>query len=608
MMGFEAYLRDDDGTIVAPPPDGDWGDWVSAGKTRNYCNGETLSDWLDLYGEARGFVPDKKLDGWNEYLDWTEFIFAQGHAFEAAVLRLLDVRIGVCRIELAGLEGWEMVRSLEAANLTFEAMRRAEPIISQAVLWNPVDRTYGAADLLIRSDVLHELFPEAIPEDEVDLGAPGIGLIRRHYRVVDVKFKNLELLKDGRAAAGLKDYMVQVHIYNQALGRIQGVTPGAAYLLGRGWRQNGDRSDSCLDRLAICHANRVIGGTPIALTSGAAVAWIRRLRAEGPGWEVTPRPSVYELWPNGTGNGWETAYKRIREQTEDVANLWQVGKAKRPIAHENGIFGWKDPAFTPDKVGLSGALAGTLALIRGINVATDGDPVAPAGIRHAVAEWGTPGRVEFYVDFEWTGDINDDFTRMPLKGGDDVIFMIGCGHIENGDWKFECFVGDDLSDEAEGRVIDRWFAHMKAVTDRLAPGLDPLVFHWSYAEKTNLDEAYNSARNRHPEKDWPRPNWYDFLNEVMKQEPVVVRGAMAFGLKAIARAMHSHGLIQTMWGESMADGLNAMVAAWRCAEQAAAEGCTLSDIALMDEIRAYNEVDCKVMMEIIRYLRGRIVR
>jgi hypothetical protein len=609
MMGFDAYLKDDHGNVVAPPPDGDWSDWVSAGKTRNYCNGETLCDWLDLYGEAKGFVPDEKLPGWNEYLDWTRFIFSQGHKFEDAVRRLLDERIGVYRVADPSVEhGWEVVRSLEAARQTFGAMCRAEPIISQGVLWNPTNETYGAADLLIRSDILHELFPDAIHEDEVDLGAPGIGLIRRHYRVVDVKFKNLELLKDGHAGAGLKDYMVQVHVYNEALGRIQGMTPGAAYLLGRSWKQNGDRSDNCLDRLAVCRMNHEISKLPISALASEAVAWVRRVRREGANWTPAPVPTVPELWPGGDGGGWSNAYREIQQATQDVIAMWQVGPGKRPIAHANGIFRWTDESFSPDKVGVTGVNAGTLARMREINLSTDGDPMAPARVTHAVEEWGTPRGVEFYVDFEWTGDINDDFSRMPRKGGDDVIFMIGCGHIEDGKWQFRCFIADDLSDAAEARVIDEWFAHMQAVTGRLAPGVDPLVFHWSYAEKTTLDEAYNSARNRHPEKDWPRPNWYDFLNKVMKQEPVVVRGAMAFGLKAIAKAMHQHGLIQTHWGDSVVDGMGAMVGAWRCAEEATAQGCRLEDIPLMGEIAAYNEVDCKVMMEIIGVLRERVAR
>ena len=46
-----------------------------------------------------------------------------------------------------------------------------------------------------------------------------------------------------------------------------------------------------------------------------------------------------------------------------------------------------------------------------------------------------------------------------------------------------------------------------------------------------------------------------------------------------------------------------MVGAWWCAEEAAKLGCRLMDTDLMKGIAAYNEVDCKVMMEIVRYLR-----
>ena len=46
-----------------------------------------------------------------------------------------------------------------------------------------------------------------------------------------------------------------------------------------------------------------------------------------------------------------------------------------------------------------------------------------------------------------------------------------------------------------------------------------------------------------------------------------------------------------------------MVGAWWCDEEAARTGKRIVDVELMDGITAYNEVDCKVMEEIVRYLR-----
>lgn len=120
----------------------------------------------------------------------------------------------------------------------------------------------------------------------------------------------------------------------------------------------------------------------------------------------------------------------------------------------------------------------------------------------------------------------------------------------------------------------------------------------------NPQVAYNAARTRHPDRNWPEPAWFDFLKQVIKAEPVVVRGALGFGLKAIAKALHQLGRIDTTWGDGPTDGLGAMVGAWRCAQEAALTGRDLAATELMLEIGRYNEVDCRTMMEVILYLRG----
>ena len=49
------------------------------------------------------------------------------------------------------------------------------------------------------------------------------------------------------------------------------------------------------------------------------------------------------------------------------------------------------------------------------------------------------------------------------------------------------------------------------------------------------------------------------------------------------------------------------VAAWWCANAGTMQGGLLADVDLMGEVSAYNEVDCRVMMEAVGYLRGRLV-
>ena len=157
-------------------------------------------------------------------------------------------------------------------------------------------------------------------------------------------------------------------------------------------------------------------------------------------------------------------------------------------------------------------------------------------------------------------------------------------------------------------IIDAWLDHMEAVRARLAPSLPAReaaarVTHWSQAERTTFETAYHAAKRRHPEKGWPSPNWSDFL-DVMRKEPVAIRGAMGYGLKAVARALHQHGLIETVWGDGPADGLGAMMGGWWCYDEAARTGVPVTSLDLMREIVAYNEVDCRAMWEVVSAVRA----
>ena len=81
---------------------------------------------------------------------------------------------------------------------------------------------------------------------------------------------------------------------------------------------------------------------------------------------------------------------------------------------------------------------------------------------------------------------------------------------------------------------------------------------------------------------------------------------MGFGLKTVARSLKHHGLIETDWPDGVTDGLGAMVAAWWCADVVRMQGGSLVDVDLMAEVSAYNEVDCRVMMEAVRCLRNQL--
>lgn len=634
-MGINALTHTDNGIQVIPETSADWDMWVSAGRTRNWLMKDPLIDWLQRYGESRGYKPKQSMSDYDGRLDFARFIFLKGHEFEAGILNLLSERYEVVMVA----PSYEDIRVLDKAKETFEMMRQGAPIIYQGVLRDAQNRTYGSPDFLIRSDALHELFPNSVSEREASLGAPDLGL-PWHYIVVDTKFATIHLNANGTSVANVGSepaYKAQVYIYNRALGRLQGHLPAKSYLLGRGWEleQRGvvHRCANALDRLGpIPQDGTIANRVPIARAVEQAVAWVRRVRSEGKDWQLLPTPSVPELYPNmgnvedadlmtqgqlepdvgneqdGSPDQWAGVKQQLADDLKELTLLWQVGAKKRDAAHKKGIHRWDDPRLTPADVEITKSRAATLANLLAVNTDEEHPPVLPARIVATRRDWHTPTGMEFYVDFEFCTDLNDDFSKLPEKGGQPIIFMIGCGHLENGEWRFKSLVVDDLTEDEELRIIREWDAHMRAVRERLDPsGGNPRIFHWSHAEITALERGHNSARARHGERaDWASDlGWYDFYQKVMLAEPIVTRGAMKFGLKAVAKAMSEQGLTTTNWDDSPVDGLGAMVGAWRCQEEAQSKGVSMAGLRLMRDIKEYNEIDCKAMMDIIRYLRDK---
>jgi len=609
-MGLPAAFTRDDGRANVPGVDSPWDAWVAASRTMHFCGDDPLLDWLDAHGEAAGFVRDSPPRGDGLSTDFREFIFRKALEFEAAVIAHLSRHHqvqAICRVSS---------ESRDRANVeaTWEAMRAGAEVIVQGALWNPETQTYGMPDLLVRSDVLHAIVPDSFSDASARQGAPDLGLDDRHYRVVDVKFTTLELLQDGHAGSDHLKHMVQIWLYNEALGRMQGFTPDAGFLLGRRWKQSRARGRSALDRLARIDRDRTFNdGTSLSALAARACDWVRRVRREGASWQVLPEPSVAELRPNmrhTEDQPWHRAKGEIARALEDLTLLPRVTPDKRATALACGVGRWTDARCSAALFGITGGTHEAIvdAVIAANHSPRDGALVFPDRVTTNEPMWREPAVPEFYVDFETVNDLDEDFSAFPIAGGQPLIFMIGCGHLAGAAdgpvWTHRVFTASALTLAEERRIVDAWLAHMAAVCADAGVPLDcARAFHWSPAETSNLTNAYNAAFVRQGEPAWPSVPWVDLLNKVVKMQPVTVRGAFGFGLKAVARALHAHGFITTLWEDSATDGLGAMVGAWSCHHEATRRGVSMADLDLMREIEAYNQVDCKAMYEVLSYLR-----
>src|SRR5256886_7374056 len=427
LIGRAAITQRDDGSLVVPRTDADWLEWAGAGDVGNWCDDDLLLDWLAEFGERHGFRRDDQLPGYDRVFDLRRYLMEQGRRFEQAVLLDLQQRWPVARIATRPDEA----RSLAAAEATWDAMKNGAPLIASGVLRDPERRAFGVADLLVRSDVLGELCREACVGDQLELP---VAAMRhgRHYRIVDIKFSTLHLLKDGGLGAGSLAVMTQAWNYNEALGRLQGFTPPAAYVAGRAWRQSGGaRGDRCWEKLARVPREAFVRSRDENLGSlvALALAWGRRLRTEGAEWRVLPIPSVPELWPNMKASSdfpWHTAKAEIAAKLGELTILPRVNIELRAAAHSVGVTRWDDARTSASLLGLDGQHGRTLDAVIAVNRDT-GEVLRPDRVSADEEQWRAAPPPEEVVHIAFVPTHDHDLIALPPPDRQPRTLLTGPG-------------------------------------------------------------------------------------------------------------------------------------------------------------------------------------
>jgi hypothetical protein len=98
-------------------------EWVTPTKTRNAILHDYILDWLDLYGESKGYIPDTKKDNYIPELDFGKFIMDQGKKFEEYIVNQLKGNFGADFVEVLETDNYKK------AQMTIQLMKKGTPII-----------------------------------------------------------------------------------------------------------------------------------------------------------------------------------------------------------------------------------------------------------------------------------------------------------------------------------------------------------------------------------------------------------------------------------------------------------------------------------------------
>jgi len=562
--------------------------YVTPSDIRNYFTGDTLVDWLRLW-ENNSSTQKKPTS-------FIDFILDKGEKFESDIVRRLREKHHVVTVSTTPVITDENLEN------TRKQLESGVPIIHSAPLRNTENNTQGIADLLIRSDIINSLLEtNALTKKEQSTSSD---LSRRyHYVVVDVKFSTLRFLQDGvhlSNAKKFRSYKAQLHIYNEALGSIQGYTPPYAFLLGRRWEQCSgcyDGSDNPLSRLG-----RVAPyGKDVYVSEETikAIAWVRELHSNGHKWQLNPptRPELYPNMCNDSGR-WNTRKQELADELGEISQLWYCGDRERTFALKNGVTSWRDEKCTSEILGLNDGKRARiidkfLEVNRGIQL------VSPEKISTKLYTWRDTTVQNFYVDFETFPSVFfDDFNDK----GHELIFMIGVGWEENGEWYYKSYTCDEPTLEEELRICHEFYQHIHEVARKTRSAGQPKLWYW-HAERNfwnrvsnrQFDRLHSGSFNaKEILRKWNTLNWCD-LCQVFREEPIIIKNSFNFSLKSVGKAMLRNKMIETSMESECNSGQCAMVQSWQAYKD--------NNPDVLDDVEVYNEYDCKVMWDILRYMR-----
>jgi len=530
--------------------------------TRVFVFEDPILIWLDFYGEANGFQKD------SSPYEFTEFIFEKGRQFEQKWIS--EMAPGAVRVCSNAYEA----RQLEKFRQTLELIDRNTPLIAAPALWWAPERVFGVPDLLVHSTWLRERFPA------IDLGSESSD----SYVVFDMKFTTQ--LDSSEKKLSLSNFAAQVRIYSYIVGQLVGAMVPRAFLVCR------DRIENPLDVMI----RSAVGGSLDNDLREIRDRYVD-IKLNGAAYRPGIDPQIAANPSNDQDDPWHSAkleIARSRVPGGDPCLVYEIGTTQRQALLGRGFDSLKALLATePDQVPLEsckGLGAAKCPRIRAILRANRKGTLTPEKLSRI-----PPVKpFEFYVDFETFNNLNVDFDRQwPTLQGCEMIFMIGIGWAEDEKWHYKSFIADAESQTRERQLLEEFeqFIHTRT-HDRARDGSSAVVFHWTGAEVWQLRRACDrhGLAPSHMLRTLP---WYDIQKEVFLAEPVGIPGALGYGLKEVASAL---GLVK--WPGDLDDGLGASVAGWKAYQT---DGPPNS--IHMNIVKEYNEVDCKALHELVRWLR-----
>lgn len=429
---------------------------------------------------------------------------------------------------------------------TVTCMKNGFPFIHSAPLISYKDRIRGVADLLVRSDYLHLL-------TDTDVTGHCVWSDSYCYVVVDIKFKTFQLKTDKKTpykSNTIDAYTNQLFAYNKILGEIQGYTPNTAFLMGRRYKwvsKNVNMVDYKYDD--------------------------RLVEIDFTKYDVSVFDKVVRCIKNNTT-------LKIPKSLKEITQVWNVSVKHHDLLLKQNIRSIYDTRCSIDTMNISGKIASTIQQILDVNQ-TNHHPILPHAKKSIHIQRYSQ---EFYIDFEIIPETLDDKVNTRQCNRKSFLFLIGLGWEEAGEWNYRSFLMNEMTTMNERRLV-------MDLLEFIPEG--STLYHWGCIEPI----TWNKLMHEHNIEQVEQFNWID-LSKLFIDTPITINGCFNFKLKSVAGAMYKHHMISSEWKEGTLTGMDYSTLAYLQYQK------NSINKTIMNDIIDYNEMDCRVLWEILTFLHN----
>ena len=384
---------------------------------------------------------------------------SQGVKFEDAIMNWFEQNISNVEIIPPGPINDSLIELTKS-----KIKEKKASIISQAAFRDTELNIQGRPDILIRSDILEAMF-----------GVTST-IKTKHYTVIDIKYKTINISSDGVYMTNDKDsmfYKTQLCCYTNMLNDIQqDVHVTTSYILPKRCKQGKKKSDKVFDKLGKVDFQG--NDQHILYKTQQYIEWIKYAKENFHRLDISKPTSVTLLLNLACDSGKESndIKNRIAMNTNDITQFWNITNQHRENLFTNGgmnaLSNWHemDKKTLFDYIGMKkGNKRNILEKMLDINSHNNTGIITPFKLnanQFVKTIHPCDRRKRCYVDFETFSDIFDTFETIPYLENNSQIFMIGCAFVDENDIViYKDFTCDVSTHSDEKRIMEDFMSFVK---------------------------------------------------------------------------------------------------------------------------------------------------